>query len=130
MSEITEKELDQVVDRVQKLVDQYHEQNVAIATMRGEMDIRLHSFSQELRGITERIPAHLSEQVIGFALKLDELMRNVRNWNEGLKTDYVGRTEFEILKVEHDQIKRLMWGFIAMVLTAVVGGVIALVFKG
>lgn len=63
-------------------------------------------------------------------IKLEQLTKEVHELREDLKADYVGRTEFEILKVEHDQIKKLTWGFIAMVLTAVVGAIIALVFKG
>jgi uncharacterized protein YoxC len=123
------RDVDQLVDRTQKLVDQYHELNVDVTKVKSDVDGRLATFSQEIMRLADRIPEKMNEKMIQVTLTLDQLVRDVKQIGEDLKADYVSRTEFEVLKVEHDQIKKLMWGFIAMVLTAVAGGILALLFR-
>jgi hypothetical protein len=130
MNEYTEKDVDQLVERVQQLVTDYHTLNVDVTKVKGDTESKLEMLTREFKHLSERIPEKLQETLIRATLTLETLVTNVKQIGIDMKADYVGRTEFEVLKTEHDQIKKLMWGFIAMVLTAVVGGVIALLFKG
>jgi hypothetical protein len=95
-----------------------------------ETEIELNKLSQTVVHLTDRIPEKLSEKLIEMKLLLDQVSRDIKELQGDLLKDFVSRTEFEKLKVEHDQIKQLTYGFIVMVLLAVVGGVIALVVKG
>jgi hypothetical protein len=91
-----------MVARVQKLVNQSHSVNL------------------ELERLTSRIPPNLDARVIKIELQLERLIKDV-------ESEYVSKTDFEVLKVEHAQMKHLMWGFVALVLTTVVGALLALV---
>lgn len=52
----------------------------------------------------------------------EKLNRDVKEIKDGLKADFITRSEFE-------PIKRLVYGFVAMILVAVIGAVIALVIR-
>lgn len=91
-----------LVERVQKLIDQYH------------------ALSAELSRVGNKIPDGMDKRIIKIELQLEQLLKDV-------ESKFVERTEFEVLKVEHNQIKKLVWGFIMLVLTSVVGALLALV---
>jgi cytochrome c biogenesis protein ResB len=97
---------------------------------------RAHKFANDFMGLTndvtviesevkmlsERIPLDLGVRLVRFEMKLDEI-------NKQLAADFVKRLEFEVLKVEHDQMKKIIYGFVAIVLLAVVGALVAIVVK-
>ena len=124
------RDMDQVVERTQKLVDQYHEVTVDLAKVRQEADSRVATLAQEFVKISSRIPEKLNEKIIEMHLTLGNLATEVKQLHEDLKQDYVNKREFDVLKVEHDQVKRLVYGFVTLALTALAVGLIALVFKG
>lgn len=100
---------------------------------------RMHNFANDLMGVRSavdnaseqvgqlaaRIPADFDKRLITVELQLSRIIKDLEN----MGIQYIHRTEFEILKVEHTQIKQLVWGFIVMVLTAVVGGLITLIVR-
>ena len=61
------RDLDAVVGRVQKLVDDYHAGNVNTATFQGRLDM-----------LTQRVPVDLQKQLTELAVKLDGLNDNFR----------------------------------------------------
>jgi hypothetical protein len=97
-----EKDLSSVVSQVQKLVDQYH-------------DIRF-----EVSHLSEKIPENLDVRIIQMELQLKQIIDN-------LESQYVSQKEFERYKVEHAQMRYLMYGFIVMIMTSVVGAWLALI---
>jgi DNA anti-recombination protein RmuC len=123
------KDLDAVVERTQKLVDQYHEQNVELIEVKESINGRLNTVSQEIQHLMGRIPDKLNERLIEMKLSLDRLTTDVNKIGDDLKADYVSRTDFEILKVEHEQIKKLVYGFITLVLVGLLTAASGLVFK-
>lgn len=129
-NEQIEKDMDAVFERTQQLVNDYHAVTLDVAKLKGDVDGKLTAFATELKHLSDRIPEKLSEDMIRVSLSLDQLVKDVKKIGDDLQKDYVNRTEFEVLRVEHDQIKKLIWGFIAMVLSALAAGVIALVFRG
>lgn len=129
-NEQLEKDMDAVVARTQQLVDEYHAISLDVTRLKGDVDGKVAGIASELKHLADRIPEKLSEDMIRMSLALDQLVKDVRKIGDDLRQDYVNRVEFEVLRVEHDQIKKLVWGFIAMVLTALAAGVIALVFRG
>lgn len=124
------RDVDQVVDRTQKLVDQYHGVTSDIARVRSDVDGRINVLAQEIVKLTARIPDKLNDKIIEMHLTLGQLAAEVKQLHEDLKQDYVNKREFVVLKVEHDQVKRLVYGFVTLALTALAVGLIALVFKG
>jgi len=93
-------------------------------------EIELNSLGQKVTALTVRVPEKLSEKLLEMKMLLDQVARDIKELKEDFNKDYVSRAEFGILKVEHDQMKKLMWGFIVLVLTAVVSAILALIFKG
>lgn len=91
-----------MVGRVQKLVDQYHD------------------LSKEVAHVSDKIPENLDKRLIKIELQLEQVLKDIED-------EFVTQTEFATYKVEHAQMKRLMWGFVIMVLTSVVGALLALV---
>jgi hypothetical protein len=122
-----EKDVDAVFERTQKLVDQYYALNLDVTKIRADVDGRLTTLTQELKHLSERIPEKLNEDMLRVSITLAQLVADVKQIGEDLKQDYVSRTEFEVLKVEHDQLKKLAWGLIATVLTALITGAVAVV---
>ena len=95
-----------------------------------DTEVRLATLAGEVQNLAQRIPDKLSESMVELSLKMDQLIKDMERVRKDLEADYVSQSEFSVLKVEHDQIKKLIWGFIAMVLIAVSGAVIALVVRG
>lgn len=95
-----------------------------------EIEGRLANFGQESALLAARIPDKLNEKIIEMHLTLKGLSDEVKQIGEDLKQDYVNKREFDVLKVEHDQVKRLVYGFVTLALAALAVGLIALVFKG
>ena len=76
----------------------------------------------DIEKITERIPVDLATRFIRFEMKLDHLSVQIAS-------DFVKRTEWEVLRTEHDQMKKLIYSTVGLILMAVVGAVIAMVVK-
>jgi len=91
-----------LVARVQKLVDQYH------------------VLSKEVTHISDKIPVDLDKRIISIEFQLERIVKDI-------ESEFITQKDFAVYKVEHAQMKRLMWGFVIMVLTSVVGAVLALV---
>jgi hypothetical protein len=85
-----------------------------------ELRSSVDHLTTELAKVSGKIPDDLAKRLITIELQLGTLIKDT-------ESEFVSKTDFEILKVEHNQIKRLVWGFIVMVLTSVIGGLLALV---
>jgi uncharacterized protein YqgV (UPF0045/DUF77 family) len=99
-----EKDLSSVVAQVQKLVEEYHEVKLQVGRL------------------SDRIPEALDERMIRMEFQLQQILKDV-------ETEYVTQKEFAEYRVEHLQMKRLMWGFLFMVMTSVIGAWLALVVQ-
>ena len=99
-----EKDLTSMVGQVQKLVEQYHEVKMQVGRL------------------SDKIPDQLDERLITIELQLKQILCD-------METQYVTQKEFAEYKVEHLQMKRLMWGFLFMVMTSVIGAWLALVVQ-
>ena len=60
--EMQDKTIEEVVDRVQRLVDEYHENNVALSDLKGQLNV-----------ITTRVPPDLPVQLTALQVKHDNL---------------------------------------------------------
>ena len=97
-----EKDLTSVVSQVQKLVDQYHE------------------LTKDVGHLSDKIPPELDKRLVTIEIQLDRIVKDI-------ETQYVTQREFETYKLEHNQMKHLMWGFLIMIMTSVVGAWLALI---
>lgn len=105
-------------DEIKTLREKGHKVANDVTELHGEfVDI-----DNELKILTNRIPTDLTDRLIRFEIALNGITKQ-------LTEDFVKRVEFEVLKVEHEQIKKIIYGFVAIVLLAVVGAVVALVVK-
>jgi len=62
---IHEGTLNEIVDRVQRLVDEYHVNNVASAEMRGQINL-----------LTSRVPVDLPQQLTSLSIRHDGLHKD------------------------------------------------------
>jgi hypothetical protein len=62
---IHEQTLNDIVDRVQKLVDEYHGNNVAVTEMRGQINL-----------LTARVPTDLPQQLTSLSIRHDGLHKD------------------------------------------------------
>jgi uncharacterized membrane-anchored protein len=115
-----QKDLDMVVSQVQKLTDEYH----ALQLTASEERAGLRKSVEEVRAIAQsvcvKIPDNLEKRLVTIELQLQRVIKDTEE-------EFVKKMDFVALQVEHNQIKRLVWGFIIMVLTSVIGGLLALV---
>lgn len=70
--------------------------------------------------LSDKIPEDLPRRLLTIELTLTQVAENV-------KSNFVTKTEFEVLKVEHDQVKKIVYGFITVTLLAVITALLALV---
>lgn len=68
------------------------------------------------------LPEKLGESIILISLKLDNAIRDIADLKTLVRADLISRTEF-------DPIKKIVYGMVGLILTAVVVALIALVVK-
>jgi hypothetical protein len=105
-------------DEIRMLRERSHKLSNDVAAVSGD----ILKIETEILHLTERIPLDLGVRLVRFEMKIDEISKQ-------LAADFVKRMEFEVLKVEHEQMKKIIYGFVAIILIAVVGAVVALVVK-
>lgn len=76
--------------------------------------------AQLVTTLSGRIPDDLEKRLITIELMLQHL-------SKGIQTEFVSRTEFEIMKVEHVQMRRLVYGFVGLALVSIIGALLGLV---
>jgi hypothetical protein len=69
--------------------------------------------------LISRIPDDFANQWIRLGLEVETIGRKI-------DADFVKRVEFVVLKTEHDQIKKLVYGFILTVLACFLGGLLVM----
>jgi hypothetical protein len=99
-----EKDLSSVVDQVQTLVIQFHEMSTVVARL------------------ADRVPEGLAGKLLTIDFELQSLA-------DTLGKQYVSRDDFIELRTEHRTVKRLVYGFVGVVLMAVAVALVALVVK-
>jgi hypothetical protein len=62
---IHEGTLDEIVSRVQKLVDEYHDKNLSLAKMEGNVNL-----------LTARVPVDLTQQLVSLSVRHDGLHKD------------------------------------------------------
>lgn len=105
-------------EEIKTLRDRSHKTANEITSVAGEVD----KLGTELTHLVDRIPMDIGLRLVRFEMKIDEISKQ-------LAADFVKRTEFEVMKVEHEQMKKIIYGFVTIVLLAVVGAIVALVVK-
>lgn len=86
-----------------------------ILTVRGDMKVGL----QHLETL---IPERLGEQLVGLSIKLDNAIRDIGELKGIVRADFISRHEF-------DPIKKIVYGMVSLILTAVVVALITLVVR-
>lgn len=85
-------------------------------------DISYERVEAELRGLSDRIPHTLGADIVAVTIGLKVVVGELDAVKSLVRADLVGRQEFE-------PIRRLVYGMVGLVLTAVVVALIALVVK-
>jgi len=70
--------------------------------------------------IETRIPEKLGETLVGISVKLDHAIGDIGSLKTLIREDFVSRHEF-------DPVKKVVYGMVGLVLTAVLAALIALV---
>lgn len=94
---------------------------------------RTHALSNELmlvkgdmkaslQHLETLIPERLGEQMVGLSIKLDNAIRDIAELKGIVRADFISRHEF-------DPIKKIVYGMVSLILTAVVVALIALVVR-
>jgi hypothetical protein len=104
-----EKTLDSIVGRVQKLVDEFHQQNVVITGIQGNLSV-----------LCDRVPVTLHTQLSKMETELKVMQRDVEEIKALVRT-LTSREDFVLLRTQ-------WYSFIALVATSVVAAILALVF--
>jgi hypothetical protein len=86
-----------------------------------EQDMLLADIDKKMGLLLGEIPVNFKERFLAVESRVKQIA-------ETLEKSYVGRVEFEVLRVEHNQMKLLMHGFIITVLVGLLGT--ALVYVG
>lgn len=77
-------------------------------------------FAASIARVEALIPLRLGEQMVTLGVKLDSAIRDLSDLRTLIRSDLISRTEF-------DPVKQVVYGVVALILTAVVGALIALV---
>jgi hypothetical protein len=77
------------------------------------------TMAQQVGALVARIPDDFSNQWIRLGIEVETIGKK-------LDSDFVKRVEFAVLQTEHDQIKKLVYGFILTVLACFLGGLLVL----
>ena len=85
-------------------------------------DVFSERIEAELRALTDRIPHTLGADLVALALGLKAVSGEMKSFKQLVRSDLIGRQEFE-------PVKRLVYGMVGLVLTAVIVALIALVVK-
>jgi hypothetical protein len=99
-----EKDLSSVVDQVQSLVNRFHE------------------MAMQISRLADRVPEGLARRLVVIDVEL-------KNLADTLSKQYVSRDDFIELRTEHRTVTRLVYGFVGVILMAVVVALVALVVK-
>lgn len=110
-SERVKEDIAELAGAVEKAVTELHKHDVSYE--------RLES---GLRGVAERIPHTLGADLVSLSIGLKVVVTELDAVKSLVRSDLIGRQEFE-------PIKRLVYGMVGLVLTAVVVALIALVVK-
>jgi len=98
-----------VTDKADDLAKDLHRDELAQATLIADM-----------QHLMDRIPEHLGADIARLSGKIDTAVRDLDDLKRMLRADFVTRAEL-------DPIKRLVYGVVGLILTAVIGGLLGLV---
>lgn len=98
-----------VADKADGLAKDLHRDEVAQATL-----------IADLQHLMDRIPEHLGADIARLNGKVDTAVRDLDDLKHMLRADFVTRAEL-------DPIRRLVYGVVGLILTAVIGGLLGLV---
>lgn len=94
----------------------------ALANSLLAMQGQLGDISTKLTRLDTVIPDDLLVRLVAIEMTLEHMHATI-------KEDYVKRPEWEVLRTEHDQIKRIVYGTVATLLTGILAALFALVVK-
>lgn len=105
-------------EEIRKLRERSH----AHANLIAAKDAEIAELTGSLTNLSERIPVDLASKLLTIDMELKNL--------SGLVTrNYVSREEFLTVKMEHEQIKKLVFGFIGLAMVAIVSGMLGLILR-
>jgi len=100
-----------VTDKADGLAKDLHRDELAQATLTADM-----------QHLMDRIPEHLGADIARLSGKIDTAVRDLDDLKRMLRADFVTRSELE-------PIRRLVYGVVGLILTAVIGGLLGLVIQ-
>jgi hypothetical protein len=83
----------------------------------------------DVRLLLDRIPQGIAISLREVQMKVDQALVGIASLDRKVSEGYVARGEFETLRTEHDLVKRLVFGTVALILTAVITALVYLVVK-
>jgi hypothetical protein len=107
-----------VREDVKATAEQVHDATSIIHTH----DMTVSRIETELKGLIARIPVSLGADLALMGLQLKTAIADIEALRVLIKADFVHRSEFE-------PIKRVVYGVVSLILTAVILGLLALVVK-
>ena len=98
-----------------------HEQEIArLRNEVGKRDEHFAELRQSFALLEGRIPDKLGDSVASISAKLDQATRDIAELKLLMRSDFVSRHEF-------DPVKKVVYGTVALILTAVLTALVALV---
>lgn len=105
-------------------------QDAAIKSVQGKVDdmakdlhrdeLRIERVLADVENLIERIPEHLAANIATLSGQVATAIRDLDDLKRMIRSDFVTRAEL-------DPIKRLVYGVVGLILTAVIGGLLGLV---
>lgn len=117
-----EEEIKLLRDRAHKVANDLMKANLTAVETAASLQKELTEIRGHTHRLSEKIPDDISVRLVRLELKLDALTASHAS-------DFVKRGEWEVLRSEHDQMKRLIYGFVSVILLSVIGALVALVLK-
>jgi hypothetical protein len=123
-----ETELKRVRDRVHDLIERVSKETLALEKELSEIKIEVARLDGQVPdGLAGRLQnvENVVENLIPDELPVQ--LANLTKDVQAVQREIISREEWGVLKTEHDQIKRLTYGFVGLVLLEVITAIIALV---
>lgn len=113
-----EKELNTLRERSHKIANEFTVSENKLTTTITKLTETFVELQAEYSLISNRIPKDLVEQLIRFEMKIDGVLNSY--------DQFVAKSEWMVLKNEHELLKKLIFSAVGMILLAVIGTIITL----
>jgi hypothetical protein len=101
------------------LIERHEQEFTNLRQQAKEQTSTTSKLAVQIQTLINLIPEEFNEKWIRLQIEVEGI-------SEKLNENFVKRTEFEVMKVEHDQIKKLVYGFIITVLGCFLAGLLVI----